>query len=186
MQTTHVALISVLAALCLVIQLSPRPPNVEFTSLLTFTVGVIFGSFTGVLFGFFIMFVNGFLSPWGFAGLNMPFQMVGMGIVGFAGGLYRGYMQNHVNIKSFIEVAILGAFLTVIYDFITNFGVAMLPIMSGVPPDLALLMVFASGAPYSLLHVFANFCTFLILFAHLVKALSYVPGGEKIWWKREQ
>ncbi|MEM3565723.1 MAG: ECF transporter S component [Candidatus Bathyarchaeia archaeon] len=185
-KTTKVALISVLAALCLAVQLSPRPPNVEFTSLLTFTVGVIFGCFTGVLFGCFVMFVNGFLSPWGFAGLNMPFQMVGMGIVGLAGGLYRCYLRNPLNIESFVEVAVLGAFLTVVYDFITNLGVAIPPILSGVPPNLALLAVFASGAPYSLLHVFANFCTFLILFAPLIKALSYVPSGERIWLKKEQ
>jgi len=185
-KTIKVALISVLTALCLAIQLSPRPPNVEFTSLLTFIVGVIYGPLTGVLFGCFVMFVNGFLSPWGFAGLNMPFQMVGMGIVGLAGGLYRGYLRNPVNIGSFVEVAVLGAFLTVVYDFITNLGVAIPPIMSGVPPDLALLTVFAWGAPFSLLHVLANFCTFLILFAPLIKALSYVPGGEGIWLKREQ
>jgi uncharacterized membrane protein len=46
-----ITLIIVLTALCLAIQLTPRPPNVEFTSLFTFTVGFIFGSIVGGFFG---------------------------------------------------------------------------------------------------------------------------------------
>ena len=83
-----IALIGVLTALCLAVQLSPRPPNVEFTSLFTFILGFMFGSLMGIFFGSFVMFVNAFFSPWGFAGLNMPFQIVGMAVVGLAGGLY--------------------------------------------------------------------------------------------------
>ncbi|MDI6847986.1 MAG: ECF transporter S component, partial [Candidatus Bathyarchaeia archaeon] len=80
--TRKLALLSVLAALCLAIQLTPRPPNVEFTSFFTFIVGLIYGALNGAFFGCFVMFVNGFLSPYGFSGLNMPFQMVGMAITG--------------------------------------------------------------------------------------------------------
>ena len=113
-----IALIGVLTALCLAIQLSPRPPNVEFTSLFTFILGFMFSSLMGILFGSFVMFVNAFFSPWGFAGLNMPFQIVGMAIVGLAGGLYRRYLQSYNSSKIYLEVAVLGAFLTVVYDLI--------------------------------------------------------------------
>ncbi|MEM3726689.1 MAG: ECF transporter S component [Candidatus Bathyarchaeia archaeon] len=177
--TTKIALISVLTALCLALQLAPRPPNVEFTSLLTFVVGAVFGSFMGVSFGCFIMFVNGFLSPWGFAGLNMPFQMVGMGLVGLVGGLYRGYMHDRSRFVSFMEVAVLGAFLTVVYDLITNFGVAILPMISGVPPTLALLTVLASGAPFSLVHVCSNTLAFGLIFIPLARTLSQIPVVKK-------
>jgi uncharacterized membrane protein len=177
--TTKIALISVLTALCLALQLTPRPPNVEFTSLLTFVVGAVFGSFMGVLFGGFIMFVNGFLSPWGFAGLNMPFQMAGMGLVGLVGGLYKGYINDRSTFESFMEVAALGGFLTVVYDFITNFGVALFTMVNGVPPAFALLTVFASGAPFSLVHVFSNIMTFGIVSLPLVRTLNQIPVVKK-------
>ncbi|MGQ9624199.1 MAG: ECF transporter S component [Candidatus Bathycorpusculaceae bacterium] len=176
---TKIALTSVLTALCLALQLAPRPPNVEFTSLLTFTVGAVFGSFMGVSFGCFIMFVNGFLSPWGFAGLNMPFQMVGMGLVGLVGGLYRGYLRDRPSFGSFVEVAVLGAFLTVVYDLITNFGVALFPMISGVPPAFALVSVLASGAPFSLVHVCSNIVTFGIVSFPLVRTLIQIPLVKK-------
>jgi len=172
-----IALISVLTALCLAIQLSPRPPNVEFTSLFTFILGFIFGPFMGIFFGSFVMFVNGFFSPWGFAGLMMPFQIVGMALVGLAGGLYRKYSQNYnSSAKFYFEVAVLGAFLTVVYDLITNFGVA-LPMMvgpHGMHPTLAVIIALAYGTPFSLIHVFSNIAVFGIAFFPLIKALNNV------------
>jgi len=180
-----IALISVLATLCLVVQLTPRPPNVEFTSLFTFTMGFMFGSLTGVLFGGFIMFVNGFFSPWGLAGLNMPFQMLGMGIVGLAGGLYRRHLWNYNSAKFCAKSSVLGAFLTVIYDFITNVGVAMPLILCGMNPTWAIITTVAWGAPFSLIHTYSNIAVFGVAFFPLVKALNHF-GGEKLWLKREQ
>jgi len=170
-----IALISILTALCLAIQLSPRPPNVEFTSILAFTVGFMFGPFLGIFFGGLIMFVNGFLSPWGFAGLNMPFQIFGMGLIGLAGGLYRERMQSVSTARFCVEASILGAFLTVIYDFITNFGVALSAIISGVQPSLAVITAIAYGAPFSLIHVCSNIAVFGIVFFPLIRALNHLP-----------
>lgn len=170
-----IVLMSVLASLCLVIQLTPRPPNVEFTSLFTFIVGFVFGSLTGALFGSFVMFVNGFFSPWGLAGLNMPFQMVGMGIVGLAGGLYRSYLRNYAPVKFCAEVAVSGAFLAVLYDFITNVGVAMSYMLFGMHPTLAVITTIAGGAPFSLIHICSNIAVFGVTFFPLVKALNNIP-----------
>ncbi|MEM1563888.1 MAG: hypothetical protein QW161_04375 [Candidatus Bathyarchaeia archaeon] len=184
MQTTRVALISVLTALCLAIQLYPRPPNVEFTSLLTFIVGVIYGSFTGVLFGGFIMFVNGFLSPWGFAGLNMPFQMVGMGIVGLSGGFYGRFWDRKLSLRSLFEAAVMGASLTLVYDFVTNFGVAVIYSLAGTPIHLALISALISGVPFSLIHIISNVFVFGFLFAPIsCGILQFV--GVKNWLRRE-
>jgi uncharacterized membrane protein len=170
-----IAVISVLTALCLAIQLSPRPPNVEFTSLFTFILGFLFGPLMGALFGSFVMFVNGFFSPWGFAGPNMPFQIVGMALVGLAGGLYGKYSQNYGNsAKFFFEVAVLGAFLTVVYDLITNFGVALFNMIVGMHPALAVITAFAYGAPFSLIHVFSNIAVFGTAFLPLIQALNKV------------
>jgi len=172
--TRRIALIAVLTALCLAVQLSPRPPNVEFTSLFTFTVGFLFGSFTGAIFGGFVMFVNGFLSPWGFSGPNMPFQIVGMAIVGLAGGLYRRYLQSYNSAKFYVEAAVLGAFLTVLYDLITNLGVAMQFMMAGTPSTLAVITALAYGTPFSLIHVSSNIAVFGMVSLPLIGALSRI------------
>jgi len=175
-----IALISILATLCLVIQLTPRPPNVEFTSVLTFTVGFFFGPFMGIFFGSFIMFVNGFFSPWGFAGLNMPFQMVGMAVIGLAGGLYKRHTRSYNAANFCVEVSVLGAFLTVFYDLVTNLGVALSFMISGVQPSLAVVTAIAYGAPFSLIHVYSNIAVFGIAFFPLVKALNHIPMVKKI------
>ena len=169
-----IALIGVLTALCLAVQLSPRPPNVEFTSLFTFILGFMFGSIMGISFGSFVMFVNAFFSPWGFAGLNMPFQIAGMALVGLAGGLYRRYLQSYNSAKFYIEVAVLGAFLTVLYDLITNFGVALSYMIVGMHPTLAVITALAYGTPFSLIHIFSNVAVFGIVFFPVIKALNNV------------
>jgi len=181
-----IALMSVLTALCLAIQLSPRPPNVEFTSLFTFTVGFVFGFSVGVVFGGFIMFVNGFFSPWGFAGLNMPFQIVGMAVVGMAGGLYKRYLQSYNSAEFYLEAAVLGAFLTVLYDLITNFGVALSYMIVGMNPAFAVMTALAYGTPFSLIHVFSNIAVFGTVFLPLVRALNHIPWVKKSWLKKGQ
>jgi uncharacterized membrane protein len=175
-----ITLISVLTALCLAIQLTPRPPNVEFTSLFTFTVGFIFGSIVGGFFGGFVMFVNGFLSPWGFAGLNMPFQMAGMSLMGFAGGIYRKFAREFASSNFLMEAPILGAFLTTLYDLITNFGVAVLYYLTGTPFSLALLTALAYGTPFSIIHVLSNAAVFGTLLFPLIKSVNIlIDGGNK-------
>jgi uncharacterized membrane protein len=176
-----IAMVGVLTALCLAIQLSPRPPNVEFTSLFTFILGFMFGSVMGTFFGSFVMFVNGFLSPWGFAGPMMPFQIVGMALVGLAGGLYRKYSKNYsVSPRFYVEAAVLGAFLTAVYDVITNFGVALFYMIGGTQPTLAIIAALAYGTPFSLVHVFSNIAVFGMVFFPLIKALDNVLMVKKL------
>ena len=180
------ALLSVLTAVSLGIQLTPRPPNVEFTSLFTFLVGILYGSLIGGFFGGFVMFVNGFLSPWGFAGFMMPFQIIGMAIIGFAGGIYRRYGIGVHSAQVSAEVAVLGAFLTLLYDIITNVGFAVqLTTLSGIPWHIALIGVFSTGAPFSLVHIISNIALFGSGLILLLKALHRVPGGEALWSKKE-
>jgi hypothetical protein len=178
--TRIVSLLGVLAALCLAIQLSPRPPNVEFTSLFTFIVGYMFGSVVGIAFGSFVMFVNGFFSPWGFAGVNMPFQIAGIAVIGLAGGLYKRYFRSWSETAFYLEVAVLGAFLTVLYDLITNFGVALFYMVAGVHPTLAVMTALAYGTPFSLIHVFSNILVFGAIFFPLVQTLTHAKVVENL------
>jgi hypothetical protein len=147
---------------------------VEFTSLFAFVLGFLFGPFVGVSFGGFVMFVNGFFSPWGFAGLMMPFQVAGMALTGLVGGLYRKYSENFGSgVGVCLEVSVLGAFLTVVYDLITNLGAAV-PYMGGMPPAVAVMTALAYGAPFSVIHVFSNIAVFGAAFLPIVKALKNV------------
>jgi len=180
------ALISVLAALSLAIQLTPRPPNVEFTSFFTFMVGVMYGALNGALFGCFVMFVNGFLSPYGFAGLNMPFQMVGMTIAGILGGVYRWHTTGMISSQRFcLEGAILGAFVALVFDLITNVGVGVSYILAGMSPTLALLSAIAYGVFFSIIHVSSNTAVFGVLIIPSTKALNNLMKGEQVWLRNE-
>ena len=163
--TRQLAAFIILASLCVAIQLLPRIGNVECTSIITFTVGVFFGGLTGGLFGATVMFVNGFLSPWGVAGFIMPFKMAGMAVVGIAGGIYKKYGFADDSRRLFIEAAVLGAFLTLIYDILTNGGVA-------IQAQSAFLPVFLFGIPMSVLHVVSNTALFGFAFPPLSKAMS--------------
>lgn len=126
------------------------------------------------------MFVNGFFSPWGFAGLNMPFQMAGMGIVGLAGGIYRKYLRDPNSPKVCSEAAIFGAVFAVLYDLITNFGVALFMMISGLDPTLAVLTAIAYGAPFSLIHVGSNIAVFGIVFFPMIRAINQIPVVKSI------
>ncbi|MGD8505041.1 MAG: ECF transporter S component [Candidatus Bathyarchaeota archaeon] len=181
----QIALLSVLIAVSLGIQLAPRPPNVEFTSLFTFLVGVLYGSLVGGFFGGFVMFVNGFLSPWGFAGLMMPFQIVGMATIGFCGGIYRRHATGQNSAQVSAELAILGAILTFLFDVVTNVGVAVLPALAGTPWHISLILALFMGAPFSLIHIISNTALFSLGFIPLFRALQRIPGGETLWSKKE-
>jgi len=179
-KTPKLALFGILAALCLALQLTPRPPNVEFTSFFTFTVGVIYGTLNGAFFGCFVMFVNGFLSPYGFAGLNMPFQMVGMMMAGILGGVYRRLMPEQIDSTKFcIETAVIGAIIALIYDLITNVGVGFQLVISGTNLALAILTAIAYGVFFSMVHIFSNTAVFGILTLPSIKTLKDLVGGEK-------
>ena len=183
LRTRHLAILTTLSALCIAIQLTPRPPNVEFTSLIIFFVGTFFGIILGSGLGAIVMLVNGFLSPYGFAGIMLPFQILGMVIVGVVGGLYGQGKKGVYELSSCFEAAVLGAFLTLVYDILTNFGVAFSLMLSEIPFLTAFFMAIVSGAPFLLIHVVSNFFIFMIAFLPITKTLQEVFGGENTWRK---
>lgn len=187
MNTRKLALLAILAGLCTAIQITPRPPNVEFTSLFSFVVGMTAGASVGAFFGSFVMLVNGFLSPVGFGGLNIPFQIVGMMIAGVLGGVYKRFTRDITfSANFFLETAVLGAFIALIYDLITNFGVGAQLIWTGEDPSLALFTAVALGSFYSLVHIISNSVVFGVLFLPFTNALKSLKVGESIWSKKER
>jgi hypothetical protein len=167
--------------MCIGIQLTPRPGNVEFTSLITFIVSAVLGMSFGVGLGVLVMFVNGFLSPWGVAGLILPFQIIGIAVVGIGGSLYRRSRSNSYDATSCVETAVLGAFLTLIFDVITNFGFAVTQMLAGQPILLAFIAALVSGALFSLLHIVSNTVLFGAAFVPVTNAMQRLLGGEQVW-----
>jgi hypothetical protein len=158
-----------------------RPPNVEFTSLVVFLVGSVFGFSSGITLGVLVMLINGFFSSWGFAGLMLPFQVTGMAIVGVGGGLYERARTGLYDVRSCVETAVLGAFLTLVYDMVTNFGVAVSYTLMGIPIYVAFASALISGALFSLIHVVSNTAVFGIVFMPLTNSLQKLLGGGRTW-----
>lgn len=177
-----VALIT-LSALGIAIQLTPRPPNIEVTSLIVFLVSTIYGTRFGIGLGTLVMSINGFLSPYGFAGLILPFQIVGIATFGIVGGIYGRTKEHGYSTRSCLETAILGGFLTFIYDVITNFGVAVTFTLGGMPMPLAIVSAIISGTPFSMIHIISNIFVFGLIFLPVIRALQILLGGEKKWRK---
>lgn len=155
MNIRTITLISSLTAICIAIQLTPRPPNVELTSLISFITGMVFGSIIGSLVGALTMIVNGFLSPWGMAGLILPFQAVSMGFIGAVGGFY-GKKVRRMKASLCLECLILGAFLTLLYDVITNIGFALAFKAAGTPLLAAITSTLVTGIPFAMTHIVWN------------------------------
>jgi len=175
MHCKHVALLTVMASLCIGIQLIPRPPNVESTSLICFLVGFLFGASFGAFLGALTMFINGFLSLWGFAGTIMPFQILGMALMGFMGGVYRKSLGGSVSISKILnlEVSFLAAFFTLIYDIITNIGWA-------VPSNTPVIAALIAGTWFTIVHVVSNTVLFGAAFFGLVRIVANLLG-EDTW-----
>lgn len=187
MNTRKLALLTILAGLITALQITPRPPNVEFTSFFSFVIGLTAGALVGAFFGSFVMLLNGFLSPVGFGGLNIPFQIVGMIIAGVLGGVYRRFTRDiTLSANFFLETAVLGAFIALIYDLITNLGSGMQLILIGEDPSLALLTAVTYGSFFSLLHIVSNSVVFGVLFLPVTNALNSLKVGEYPWSKKER
>jgi hypothetical protein len=173
MNTRKLAFLIIMTALCIGIQIAPRPPNVEFTSFFSFVMGLAEGAVIGAFFGSFVMLINGFVSPYGFGGLNIPFQMAGMIMAGGLGGAYRKFTPNiNFSARFSLETAVLGAVIALVYDVITNLGYGMQLVLTGESLSLALFTALAVGAFYSLLHIVSNSVVFGVLFLPVTNALN--------------
>lgn len=64
-----------------------------------------------------------------------------------------------------MESAITGAFLTLLYDIITNIGTA---VISGIPIIIALV----TGVTFAILHISSNAVIFGVAFAPLLKVFQ--------------
>jgi hypothetical protein len=175
----ELALFALLVSCCFGLQIMPRPPNVEFTSFFVFIIALMEGGAIGACVGSIVMLVNGFASPWGFGGFNIPFQMAGMVVAGLVGGVYRRFTQKVLFSKKFcLEAAVLGGLIALAYDLVTNFGFYVQLLIFGESSSVAFLTVLSLGSFFSLVHIVSSIIVFGVLFLPVGSALNRLKGGK--------
>jgi len=146
-----IATTAVLIAVAVAVGLLLAPvPNVEGISAVCFISGFLLGWKRGGLVGATAMVLLSLLNPLGpapppvFAG-----QVIGMGTIGMAGDLLKRTSPARARLGLYSMA--FGAVLTLIYDIITNYGVAV-SIGRWRNPAAILL----AGVPFSAIHVVTN------------------------------
>lgn len=113
----------------------------------------------------------------------MPFQIVGMGAIGVGGGLYARTTDGKLSAR-LAEAAVLGAFLTFVYDALTNVGTAVFLMASGLSFPQALAMALISGVVPSIFHIGWNAVLFFLTTVPLVEAIRGILGKEVTAFER--
>jgi hypothetical protein len=121
------------------------------------------------------MFINGFLSPYGLAGPLLLFQIAGMSLIGFAGGGYSKTIADGKTKWMPVEVAILGAFLTLTYDIITNVGYALQFSLLTNSFIVSFIGVLVAGSVFMVIHVASNTVLFMTS-VPIVKGIQKLIG----------
>jgi hypothetical protein len=119
------------------------------------------------------MFVNGFLSPYGLSGLLVLFQAAGMGLIGLVGGVYSKTVAEGKAKWMPVEVAILGAFLTLTYDIMTNVGYALQFSLFTNSIIVSFISVLVAGSVFIVIHVASNTVLFMT-------SIPIVKGIQKL------
>jgi ECF transporter, substrate-specific component len=169
-----VAQVAVLVALAVAVGMLLAPiPNVEGISAVSFFSGLIMGWARGGLVGGTAMLVLSLLNPLGPAPPPvMAAQLAGMALMGTAGGLVRTRQVSKARLR--ILAMLSGAVLTLVYDGLTNYGVA---VSIGRWRDP--LAVMLAGLPFAAIHLATNTVIFGAV-AVLVAHRSWARLGGKL------
>ena len=166
-----IALMGVMIALAIALKLPILSiPNVEFLSFVVFSSGFLLGAAEGLLVGTFVSLIYfTLITPYGLPPPPiLAAQIFSMGLIGFSGGLaYRltsASSSRGPSSRPILFVLTAGTFglaLTLIYDLLTNLGVAV--VVGQLWP------VMASAVPFAVVHVVSNTVIFSVLSPALIK-----------------
>jgi LytS/YehU family sensor histidine kinase len=154
--------------------------NVKIMDLIVFIGGFCFGPFVGVLIGMVSWIVYGSLNPLGFSlpvWLSTMFSEV---IYGIAGALMRKSLTSkqlsefkHERVFVSVYFGIIGMFLTLIYDIVTN-------IVFGYVSGWNILWAVIVGfVPFGFVHMVSNAFFFGLGCVPTINAISKIVGGEE-------
>lgn len=148
-------------------------PNVEGVSAVSFFAGYLTGWASGCVVGGTAMFLLSLLNPLGPAPPPvLAAQILGMATVGASGALLRRVGRGAP--RAGLVAIGFGALLTVLYDALTNYGVAVS--IGRWRDPLAILI---AGVPFAVLHTVTNAMIFGAVAAILVRRHPRPGGGER-------
>jgi len=195
LKAKDIALISVFSALCVVIgylkvsSLFSLPNVVEFTAVLVFVSGVMFGWVVGALDGAISVAIITLIpypltSPAAFLFVTPPILlavMIGLGaLYGVVGGILgKRYSTKKMSRRMIAELAFLGFLLTFTYDVLGSVGfyLAYSIYYSSVWEAILLTFIPTIYMPYPpIIHTFTNTIIFALLIPPLVKAIGRLQG----------
>lgn len=170
----RIATTAILIALAVAVGTVVSPiPNVEGVSAVSFFSGYLTGWRSGAAIGGTAMLLRSLLNPLGPAPPQvLAAQIAGMVIIGGCGSVLRRVGQARA--QAGLAGAVLGAALTLVYDVITNYGVA---VSIGRWRDPLEVMV--AGVPFAAIHVATNALIFGAVAAIVVPRYSVSRGGEQ-------
>jgi len=180
MNSTKAALIAILTSISIMTNDAMMPLfNVKLMDLIGFVGGFCFGPVVGALIGIVSWGVYGSLNPFGF---SLPIWFATMfsealyGVVGaFVGksldleGLAE-FKDNRVTVCVFF--AVVGMFLTFVYDLITNI------VFGYVSGWSVLFAVIVGFVPFGFVHMLSNAIFFGIGCVPAIRAINRIRGGE--------
>lgn len=174
-RSSRIALAGLFVALALGIDLlTAALPNIELLSLTIFLGGAATGPLVGCFIGVAAELIHSFLNPLGPAfPLVFAGQLLGMGVVGWAGGTFGPRVARLGRVASIAALAGLGFILTVFFDLITNLalGVHLGPVL----PTLA------GGILFAIAHIVSNTLVYAMLGLgglRVLRELGLVEGKE--------
>jgi energy-coupling factor transport system substrate-specific component len=167
-----VATTAILIALAVAVGMIVLPvPNVEGVSAVSFFSGYLAGWRTGGLVGAMAMLLRSLLNPLGPAPPPvLAAQVAGMAVVGSSGFLLRRLGPTRA--RAGLWAAASGALVTLFYDALTNYGVA---VSMGRWSNPAVVML--AGVPFAAIHVTAN--------AMIFGAVAAIVA-RKHWFRTEE
>jgi len=138
-------------------------PNVELLTAMIFLAGTLMGIRRGVLIGIMGEFLFSAFNPMG-SGLLFPpmliAQLIAMAIVGFAGGVFRGYVLRwKISFLNILLIGIIGFILTLFYDILVS---SAFPVSAGFSLNEVVATVIA-GFAFSVVHLIGNTLIFILI-----------------------
>ncbi len=150
-------------------------PNLELGSSILFVTAYIFGVQMAIWSTLIMSLLFGIINPWGgFIPLIWLSQVIGWFYIVATGAIMGRFGKNGKRLKPRKwELAFTGAFVTFIFEQVTNIGYS---ITFGVPFILAI----TAAIPFTILHIFSNAIIFSQVVPMLDSALSKQLKGL-IW-----
>lgn len=140
-------------------------PNIELITAGIFISGIWMGPKYGLFIGLIAETIFSVTNPMGFPPPPLLIsQIIAMSFTGFIGGLMGKTLLertffNNKDISMHILLALIGSFLTFLYDLITNLSFPLTAGFSSEQVKISLLM----GIPFAAIHIVVNAASFALL-----------------------